>query len=95
MTHLSTLPTPTLSTLAIGPGSWRDAPLPQRGDVIDARGLLRLALSARGMRLSFCVDGMIARDLSTNESCGGIYPYGDFAGMHAALVAGEMEVDHV
>lgn len=94
MTHLSTLPAPTSSTLAIGPGSWRDAPLPQRNST-DARDRLRLALNARGMRLSFCVDGMLARDLATNESCGGIYPYGDFAGMHAALAAGELEVDHV
>lgn len=95
MTHLSTLPTPSPDLLAITGGSWRDAPFPQRGDVIDARGRLRLALYTCGFRLAFSIAGMHARRIDTNEPVGPDFEYGDFAGMHAALAAGELEVDHV
>lgn len=95
MIHLSTLPTPSLDLLAVTGGSWRDAPLPQRGAVIDARGQLRLALCSCGLRLSFSIAGMHARRIDTNEPVGPDFEYGDFAGMHAALAAGELEVDHV
>lgn len=82
----------TFELLAITGGSWRDAPLPQRGDVIDARGRLRLALYQQGMRLCFSIAGMHARQIETNEPVGADFEFGDFVGMHRALIAGELEV---